>query len=189
MAIDQSVTRWGKRDRITRWLLMSFCLILGLETGAGFYEARVVIPLWSASVEAARNFNVGTAYVVNSGQFFALFTPLLVISTLAVLVVGWKSPRPLRKWLLISTGVVLVLIISTALYFLPTLIAVKGPKPVPFSDAELATKIRLWVALNWARQLLGLVAFGCALYAVGLSYRQEAKAVLSGAFPKPHVQH
>lgn len=181
MANHPTLTQWNKRDRITRWLLIAFCLVLGLETGAGFYEARVVIPLWSASVEAARNWNVGTIYVVDSAPFFAFFTPLLILTTVATLIVGWKSPQPLRKWLFVSTGIVLVLIISTIIYFLPTLIAVKGPKLVPFSDADLATKIRLWVVLNWMRQLLGLVGFWGALYALGLSYRQEAKAVLASA--------
>jgi hypothetical protein len=181
MVNDQSVIRWNRRDRITRWLLTAFCLILGLETGAGFYEARVVIPLWSTSVEAARNWNVGTIYVVDGAHFFVFFTPLLILSTLATLIVGWRSPQPLRKWLLISTGIVLVLIIATILYFIPTLMVVKGPKLVPFSDAELVTKIRLWAILNWIRQLLGLVAFVFALYGVGLSYRQEAKALVQSS--------
>jgi Domain of unknown function (DUF1772) len=163
---------------MTRWLLTAFCLILGLETGAGFYEARVAIPLWSASVEAARGWNVGTIYVVDGAHFFVFFTPLLILSTLATLIIGWRSPQPLRKWLLTSTGIILVLIIATILYFIPTLMAVKGPAPVSFSDAVLARKIRLWVILNWIRQGLGLVAFAFALYAVGLSYRQEAKALV-----------
>src|ERR1051325_9708554 len=130
MVNDQSVIRWNRRDRITRWLLTAFCLILGLETGAGFYEARVVIPLWSASVEAARNWNVGTIYVVDGAHFFAFFTPLLLLTTIATLIVGWNAPQPVRKWLLVSTGIIVILIISTFIYFLPTLIAIKGPKPV-----------------------------------------------------------
>lgn len=179
MTSDSPEVRWNSRDKISRWLLMALCLVLGIESGAGLLEAIVIVPLWSASAEAARGWSDGAKYIAEGGRFFGIFSPLLLLLTLATLIGGWRSPQPLRRWLFISAAIVLALMAATFVYYLPGQIAMKGATPVAVSDANLEAKARLWVILNWVRQLAGVVAFGSALHAVGLSYRQEANAVAS----------
>lgn len=166
----------NRRNRLVRRLLFTFCLIIGLESGAGLFEARVIVPLWSESAEAARNWTEGTRFVAHGVRFFGIFSPLLLLTTIVTLIVGWRAPQPVRKWLLAATGIVLAVLIPTFIYFVPGQIAMQGAAPTEFSDVDLEAKAHLWSILNWLRQIVGIIAFGCALHALGLSYRRDAEA-------------
>src|SRR5687768_13112426 len=129
MVEDRAEARWDSRDRVTHWLLMAFCLVLGIETGAGIFEALVIVPLWSASAAAARGWGEGAKYLAEGWRFFGVFSRLLLLLTLATLLAGWRSPRPLRRWLLISVVIVLALMAATLAYYVPGQYAMKGATP------------------------------------------------------------
>jgi hypothetical protein len=164
----------NRRNILVRRLLFALCLMTGLESGAGLFEARVIVPLWSESAEAARSWTEGTRFVAHGVRFFGIFSPLLLLTTIVTLTAGWRAPQPVRKWLLAATGIVLALLIPTFIYFVPGQIAMQGAAPTEFSDVDLEAKIHLWTILNWIRQIAGIAAFGCALHALGLSYRHGA---------------
>ena len=171
-----SENRWNRLDKITRWILIIFCLIIGISVGAGLFETIAITPLWSETAEAARGWTADNKYIAQGGKFFAPLASLRLLSTITLLIAAWFSPQPLKKWLFVTAGIVLVLTITTLTYFAPGQFALKGATQAQLSDADLEAKAHLWVVLNWLRQIIALIVFGFALHSVGLSYRQEANA-------------
>jgi uncharacterized protein YacL len=176
MMDKHSETRWNRLDKITRWILIIFCLIIGITVGAGLFETIVITPLWSETAEAARGWTADNKYIAEGGKFFARLAPLRLLSTITLLIAAWFSPQPLKKWLLVTAGIILALTITTLTYFAPGQSALKGATQAQFSDADLEAKAHLWVVLNWLRQIIALILFGVTLHALGLSYRQEENA-------------
>jgi H+/Cl- antiporter ClcA len=92
------------RTRVTRALLWLFVILLGIEIGAGLYEARVIVPLWADSPpesawlwEAHREANPRLA--PDAGRGFWMFaTPSLGLAALVTLMAGRKARGEQRRW-------------------------------------------------------------------------------------------
>src|ERR687886_759671 len=100
------MARGVKVEQILLWI---FVILSGIVMGAGLYEMRVIVPLWSNSPpesvwywEAQRIAN--PQYVPNAGMRLWMFlTPIHLLFALATLVAGLRMKAEHRKWLLIST--------------------------------------------------------------------------------------
>ncbi len=152
---------------LVRWLLFAFTLLMGIGVGGAILTTVVIFPAWTASPEAATSW----PDTVNEGLFFVFVSPLLFLLSLATLIASWRVAPPLRKWIRIATIIYILIFIVTMLYFVPGQLAMKGAAGARIPAAELGSMLRRWVALNWVRQGAGVLAFGAALHALGLSYR------------------
>jgi Domain of unknown function (DUF1772) len=137
-------------------LLWLFVIFLGTAFGAGLYESRVVIPLWTSDPP-------GSLQSPDSGHRFWAFvtTGPLTLLTLANLVAAWQSQGPARAWWLAATIVTLVERATTFGYFIPTIIRLqRTPTPTP---TAVRTALARWVRLNYVRNSLTLLAWIAAL--------------------------
>lgn len=155
-----------RRTRISRFFLWLFVTFLSLEAGAGLYETRVLIPLWSASPpETVRGWD-STLTVGSRERFWKLLHPALIFSAVATLVAGWGTPREHRRWLLASTMASLIVEVASLAYFVPTLVELLVERGEGLGDEEVSKKADTWVKLNGARAALGTAGFLAALRAL-----------------------
>lgn len=173
---DQSSLASSSQPRpLLRGLLFAFTALMGIEMGAGAFVTSVIFPLWTASPEAAIGWTANTPYYVEEGVFFIIVSPLLFLLAIVTLIAGWRSVPPLRLWLRIANVSYIVVFIATSVYFVPFQDLVKGEAGTKFPAAELSLMLQRFMTLNYIRQAIGLLAFGAALHAFGLSYRMARK--------------
>ena len=169
--IDNAVTPAGSIGRGLMWLIFAYTFLFGIYMGGGLFETIVITPMWSASAEAARQYNEGPFGVVNNGRFFFVIAPLSLLLSIATLVGGWKAPQPLRFWLRLSIGVFLLTFLLTGLYYVPEQGAIKGAATAGLADAEIMARANRWVVLNWLRFAVAFAIWSMTLHALGLAYR------------------
>jgi hypothetical protein len=141
-------------------LLWLFVINLGIVFGAGLYESRIVVPLWTSSPpESLRS--------PESGRRFWAFTSTipLTLLTLANIAVAWQ-PHARREWWLFAAIAILVERIATFGYFIPAMLRMQRTVG---STTELAARIAIWERLNYVRLSLTFVAWLAALKALTLS--------------------
>lgn len=142
-------------------LLWLFIIFLGIAFGAGLYESRVVVPMWTSSPPAS-------LAAPDSGHKFWAFvtTGPLTLLTIANLVVALQAQGPTRAWWLAAAVVTMVERLGTFGYFIPTIIRLSRK---PAGDPGLRTGLAWWVRLNYVRNTLTLVAWIAALKVLATS--------------------
>jgi hypothetical protein len=84
--------------------------------------------------------------------------------------------RPWARW---SASIFFVVFVATAAYFVPVQFRMQGDAGAQWPRAELAAMLARFVALNWVRQGLLVVALVSAVHALGLSYRAASVSATS----------
>jgi hypothetical protein len=153
-------------------LLWLFVINLGIASGAGLYEQRIVTPDWVSHDDGRTHWNAEAARRDDTGlRFWAYVTtgPLTLL-TLASLVVAWKTSGPERGWWLTAALIVFADRLLTFSYFIPTMVGLMNAPDSPAS-ASAATR---WMTLNYLRHALVLAGWLSALKAFSLLYRGAA---------------
>jgi hypothetical protein len=157
-------------NEFTTIALWAFTILLGLDIGAGLFEARVNAAGWSAAITSRTP--DGEAYMrfgPNAGQRWWMFvTPTLALVTIATLIAGFRTTGPVRPWILAGAGLQLLVLVSTFGWFMPNIIRLLTryhELPPEFVAARTAT----WNALNWVRAAVSSAAWLAALRAMTLS--------------------
>jgi hypothetical protein len=163
-----------------RWLLLAFAGFLGLNVGAGLLASVVIFPVWSASPEAAAAWQ----RAVDEARFFIVVSPLVLVLAVASLVASWWVDRDVRLWMRTAAVLYLVFFAATMVYFVPGQAALQGDTAAFLPAQELSASLQRWITLNWVRQVVGLLAFGSALHALGLSY--TVRHAQSAVAQSPH---
>ena len=154
---------------VSEILLLLFIINVGTAFGAGVYEAKIVIPQWTAvPAGAGFHWNAEAARRTDPGpKFWAFLTTVpLTLLTLASLVAAWYCVSPRRELWLGAAVVVLVERIVTFGYFIPTMVklqreAVRSP--------TVETTVSRWISLNHVRNGIYLAAWITALQAFALA--------------------
>ena len=143
-------------------LLWLFIIFLGIAFGAGLYESRVVVPMWTSDPPAS-------LASPDSGRRFWAFvtTGPLTLLTVANLVAALRTQGPARGWWLTAAIVTLVERAATFGYFIPTIIRLQR-KPT-LTQTAVRTALARWVRLNYVRNTLTLVAWFAALKVLAMS--------------------
>lgn len=147
--------------RFTEIILWLFVINLGVAFGAGIYEARIVVPLWTSALpQSLRS--------PDSGRKFWAFvtTGPLTLLTFANLYVAWHTAESRRTYWLSAAFVILAERIFTFVYFIPTVIRLQratGPR------VELDHAASRWTRLNYLRNTLTLIGWLAALRVLSLS--------------------
>jgi hypothetical protein len=159
------------RSIMVQGVLWVFVIALGINLGAGLYEVRIVVPLWSRGVPATLDAGSGYGRVaVDAGvRFWAFVTPAAGLLAIAALVVGWRMPKPAFTWLATAAVAELSALAMTLLYFRPTVVHLFLQHGAGMPPPVLAGIVRRWVAWNWARVGLSLIAWCAALRALTLA--------------------
>ncbi|MDQ3800644.1 MAG: DUF1772 domain-containing protein [Acidobacteriota bacterium] len=174
--MSENLSSGGKKvSSLLRRLLFIYAFVLGIYLGGATFETTVLVPMWSASPDAARYFNQNPLSVFNTGNFFFIVAPLSTLLSIVTLIAGWRAEQPVRFWIRAAIIPFLIIFLITAFYFVPEQGAIKGAAAQSLPDAELTARASRWVMLNWIRQALALPILGATLHALGLAYRQSAK--------------
>jgi hypothetical protein len=154
--------------RIVLWL---FVVALGLDLGAGVYEARVVVPLWAEGVP--QTLASGDPYArvaINAGiHFWAYLTSAVAVLALAALVFGVLAPAPRRAWQIFSAVAELTAVAMTLVYFRPTLMRLFLGHGAGLSTGAVVSTVGRWVMWSRVRIAISFVAWCAALRALTLA--------------------
>ena len=165
---------------IAQVFLWLFVIALGIEIGAGLYETRVVLPLWTSappeSVTAYHQHNVtNPQFALNAGGRFWMFaTPLVGLLALATLLSGLRTRPQHRQWRIAGTVLALVVVLSTFGWFVPNIIRLHGNDVMAMSAGEVTSLTRWWVNLNWVRVIFYLAGWLSALRALSIPPETES---------------
>ncbi|HJQ52487.1 MAG TPA: hypothetical protein VJ825_01475 [Gemmatimonadaceae bacterium] len=153
--------------------LWFFVIALGLDLGAGIYEARIVVPLWAGSIpESLAEGNPYRRVAIDAGmRFWAYVTTAVAFFALLALVFGLYAPAPQRAWRTFAAIAELAVVASTLLYFRPTLVRLFMSHGAGLTPAAAASTVRRWVMWSRVRIAVSFVAWCAALSALALSGR------------------
>jgi hypothetical protein len=152
-------------------LLWLFVVFGGIAVGAGLYEMRINVPRWFASTGGSgrRRVNGDAIRADDSGRrFWAYVTTVpLTLLTVGGCVVAWSPTSARDKWWLAAAAIMLVERAGTLGWFIPRLLKLLQPAPLPTGNAEEAAA--QWVRLNYVRAVVAFIAWLAALKALSLS--------------------
>ena len=181
--------------RAAQILLWCFVIALGVLIGGAVYETLVITPLWAGSPpESVRGWNADPRYAILPVKFWGIFTPLVTLLALLALISGWRTTPARRRWLLAAALCFGASVLSTALFFVPTIVELLAQKGAGLSAAEITSKAQQWVAFNWLRLAAVAAAWLASLRALSIppaaqprgkrvSILDEDEFTLPGAMP------
>lgn len=162
------------RLRLAQITLWCFVIFLSIDIGARVYEARVIVPRWSASPPESvwewadlRATNAQVA-IDPGARFWIYVTPAVGFFALLALVLSFVTEGAHRKWRLIGTILTVVVVAATFAYFVPNIILLIGPNSHNMDGAKMKTLANQWVMWNHVRIVLGIVAWLSVLRAFSL---------------------
>lgn len=144
--------------------------------GGSIYEHLAVVPQWSKSPPGSLTMFQGD-YGLNAGKFWQIIHPLTLVLWIASLIANWKTKR--RKYISISLGVYVVILIITANYFVPELLSIITTKFEATVNPELVSRAKLWEKLSIARLIVIIGAAGILLYSLTVSSEKYKSTQLS----------
>lgn len=158
------------RHFIVQTVLYLFIISSGLQMGAAAFESFVVTPLWAGSLpESVTNWNPVAQYAVNPGLYWSKGTLFYTVCTLLMIIAAWFAPAARRNLMLIAGTIALLIVLSTAFFFVPILMKTIAVRGAGSSGAEITQMANSWVNWNWLRFAAGLSAWLLAIRAVSLS--------------------
>lgn len=163
------------RARFTRMFLWVSVVAWGLLVGGKLFDLRVLVGAWSASPPESLNLlPYGPRFPVDTGEYFFPSSVALLVCSVGGLLSGWNTPVRFRALLAVPPVMLLLTLAFTVLWFWPTnaaLWAVASGAPNALKDpVEIAALVGRWVAYDWLRVAVGLVAFVCTIRAISIPF-------------------
>lgn len=138
--------------------------------GAAIYEHAAVVPVWSAAPPRSLSMFQGE-YGLQAVNFWKPVHPVAILLLAAALIANWRQPS--RKQLLIALGGYVLILVITAAYFVPELIAITTSAYSTAVSNDLTGRAKIWGTLSLVR-LSGLLMLAIVLL-YGLSVKTEEK--------------
>lgn len=135
--------------------LILACLSFIIVIGGAVYEHIAVVPRWSEAPPSSLAMFQGS-YGLNPAPFWQFIHPVTLLFFIAALIGNWKTQR--RKFILISFGGYMLILIVTAIYFVPELMSITTTPFSDIADPGLTKRAGRWETLSLVRLsfLLGL---------------------------------
>lgn len=153
---------------VGRYALWALVVGLGIQTGAGLFETRVLVPLWASAPPASVvAYNAQPLRPDTGRRFWLLLTPTVGLISLINLVLAWLSRGAQRAWWLGAAATAVAVVAVTFAYFVPVLLWLVRADERP--AGQVAAKVRWWVRLNWLRVLALVLAWLAALKALSIN--------------------
>ena len=156
------------RNYLGQSFLWGHIIFAAVILGGSIYEMRVINSVWSASLPESLSFMRNPQYSVNPGRFWALVGGPPILFLLGALIFNWQSRRR-RYLILVSFLCILINALTTALYFIPTLMIMFSPDGGGRSGAELTAMGNNWILGTWGRMTLLLVSLVVSVWAMSVS--------------------
>lgn len=147
------------------------CLAFAIIIGGAVYEHLNVVPTWAAQPPASLSMFQGE-YGLKPELFWMIIHPVNLVLFTLTLLFHWRSGR--RKNIIIVLASYIVILITTALFFVPELISITN---APFSqtpDPELVQRAALWETLSIIR--MAILAILAIILFTGLTKANTIRA-------------
>ena len=134
------------------------CILWGILVGGVAYSHIVYFPAYLLHLPESTSLITGT-YGLQDGHFWMFMHPLLIISMIVTLITNWKQNEK-KKYILTATGIYILAIIATAIYFVPELMAfAESAKSTTVTAAEWLERGQKWLILSCIRGTFMAAAF------------------------------
>jgi len=104
-------------------------------------------------------------YAIRDENFWMRIHPVAILTTVIALFFNWKQPAR-RKWIAAAAIIYTGVIIATATYFLPNLLAFANSGNSTLTPAEWYQRGQTWQYLSWLRGACMLAGFILLLQAL-----------------------
>jgi uncharacterized membrane protein len=154
-------------------LFASACLASGLLF-TNVYNSLIDVTAWGHDIPNSIATTREYFKTVNPGNFFRVFSPINQVLALLVLILLWKSSRPVRLYLAFAFAIYVLTDVFTFGYFYPR-------NDIMFKDASLTdidllkTTLQQWAGMNWVRSAMILVGVKCSFMAIHKFYTLNTK--------------
>ena len=135
------------RDILYAFASLSFAVVIG----AAVYEHLAVVPRWAAAPPVSLSMFQGP-YGLNPGIFWQMIHPVTLLLMIFSLVVFWKASR--KKNIVITLISYVIILIITAIYFVPELLEITGTPYSKIVDEALIKRAKLWEVLSIIRMFI-----------------------------------
>lgn len=146
---------------------LSFTIVIG----GAIYEHLAVVPIWSAAPPRSLAMFQGE-YGLHPEMFWKPIHPVTLALFVVTLILSWKSAR--RRNVLISFIGYVILLIVTATYFVPQLMAILRTTYTNTIDANLTERAATWEMLSLVRLAI-LIGLSLTLF-LGLTKTSDLRA-------------
>jgi len=137
------------RLRPGTYALFLSVILWGTLLGGIAYAHLVYFPVYLSALPDSAVVVNGT-YGLSEGIFWMIIHPLLVLSLIISLTLNWKNRRR-RKLILMTLLTYIVVLLVSALYFIPELGAFKHSPESSISPADWLARGQRWQRLSWLR--------------------------------------
>lgn len=155
------------RNLIYALTALSFTIVIG----GAIYEHLAVVPIWSAAPPRSLAMFQGE-YGLHPEMFWKPIHPVTLALFVVTLILSWKSAR--RRNVLISFIGYVILLIVTATYFVPQLMAILRTTYTNTIDANLTERAATWEMLSLIRLAI-LIGLSLTLF-LGLTKTSDPRA-------------
>jgi Na+/phosphate symporter len=128
---------------------MSFLAFIG----GGLYEDLVILPVWTSAPPLSLYIYQGN-YGINSGVFWGIIHPVTILLLIVALISNWRTAR--RKQIVTVLIFYVVVLVVTAIYFIPELLRLISTHYENRIDAGLKSRAVTWGILSVIR-LIGCI--------------------------------
>lgn len=153
--------------KIFRTSLFLVIPFLAMTEGGAMYQRLVNVPLWISDMNLMIQFH-------GVGFYFFCFTPPVLVLWLTMAISGWKYNGKGKALLRINHIFYFLIIVSTALYFIPFLGRYVGNINAVIGDTDVE-QLKVWATYSMIRQVLGFVVIGIYAYMLGVVNKEASK--------------
>lgn len=150
-------------QRASQISLIAALLFWGILIGGIGYSHMVYMPAYLHHLPESNRLIAGETGL-HEEHFWLTLHPVLIVCSVAALILNWKT-KARRKPIAIAFTTYAIMIVITALYFVPELKAFAAADPAT-SPTEWKSRGQLWEKLSWIRGLILYVAFTLLLIAL-----------------------
>ncbi len=154
------------------------CLAFAIIIGGAVYEHLSVVPSWSAAPPVSLTMFQGE-HGLKADIFWKMIHPVNLLLFSMLLAFHWKTAR--RKNIVIVLGSYIGILIITAIYFVPELLAIINTASAPQADSDLTIRAETWEALSLVR--LGVLVVLAMVLFVGLTKPGNSVTVVKDRKP------
>jgi len=140
------------------------CLAFAIIIGGAVYEHMNVVPKWAAAPPVSLSMFQGE-YGLNPELFWMVIHPVNLLLLTLTLVLHWRSER--RKHLVIVMTSYIVILATTAVFFVPELLSITKAAASSVADPDLTRRAATWEALSIVR--LGVLVILSMILFTGLT--------------------
>ena len=146
-----------KKSNLATYALFPAIIFFAVLIGGIVYSHTAFLPAYLSDLPHS-SVVVSGKYGVNEAPFWTTLHPLLILSLLSAFFLNWKFAAR-RKLIAVTLAIYTAVLLVTALYFVPELMAFADSANSTLPDAEWFMRGHRWQKLSLIRGAFCLIAF------------------------------